>query len=90
MKVVKDFSKLCTMSQEGEVYSFTFFCELCDAGHTVKTVGTTNVSDARETAAKEAMRYFNRCHKCEKWVCDTHYNEDVMLCTDCAPREEGF
>lgn len=30
---------------------------------------------------------FNRCPKCTKWVCDNCWNEDVDLCTDCAPRE---
>lgn len=82
-----DFPQKCTISQEGELYCFTFFCELCGTGYTVKTIGAADVNTANTIAAKEAMRYFNRCHKCGKWVCDAHYNEDVMLCTDCAPRQ---
>jgi hypothetical protein len=43
---------------------------------------------AFERAKNEAQRHFHRCHGCHQWVCDSCYNEDEMLCTDCAPRQE--
>ena len=43
---------------------------------------------AFERAKNEAQQHFHRCHGCHSWVCDACYNEDDMLCTDCAPRQE--
>ncbi|MGI6358057.1 MAG: double zinc ribbon domain-containing protein [Bacillota bacterium] len=43
---------------------------------------------AFERAKAEAQQHFHRCHGCNRWVCDSCYNEDEMLCTDCAPRQE--
>ena len=43
---------------------------------------------AFERAKNEAQRHFHRCHSCHEWVCDACYNEDEMLCTNCAPRQE--
>jgi hypothetical protein len=43
---------------------------------------------AFENAKNEAQKHFHRCHGCNHWVCDTCYNEDEMLCTECAPRQE--
>lgn len=42
---------------------------------------------AFERAQNEAKGRFNRCPKCTKWMCDNCWNEEVDLCTDCAPRE---
>ena len=39
-------------------------------------------------AKNEAQQHFHRCHGCRKWVCDSCYNEDEGLCTECAPRQE--
>ena len=44
--------------------------------------------NAFEHAKNEAQKHFHRCHGCHKWVCDSCYNEDEMLCADCAPRQE--
>lgn len=43
---------------------------------------------AFERAKNEAKQHFSRCHSCRKWVCDSCYNEDEGLCTECAPRQE--
>ena len=43
---------------------------------------------AFEQGKNEAQKHFHRCHGCHQWVCDSCYNEDEMLCTDCAPRQE--
>ncbi len=44
--------------------------------------------NAFERAKNEAQQHFHRCHGCRKWVCDSCYNEDEGLCTECAPRQE--
>lgn len=43
---------------------------------------------AFEHAKNEAQCHFHRCHGCRQWVCDSCYNEDETLCTECAPRQE--
>lgn len=43
---------------------------------------------AFERAQSEARKHFSRCHGCRQWVCDSCYNEDETLCTECAPRQE--
>ena len=45
---------------------------------------------AFERAQNEAQRHFHRCHACNKYVCDSCFNEDEGLCTDCAPRQEIY
>jgi hypothetical protein len=42
---------------------------------------------AFELAQNEAKAHFHRCPRCTKWVCENDWNEQVGLCTDCAPRE---
>ena len=41
-------------------------------------------------AQNEAQEHFHRCHGCNRYVCDTCYNEDEGMCTDCAPRQEIY
>ena len=43
---------------------------------------------AFERAKNEAQKHFHRCHGCNIWICDACYNEDEMLCTSCAPRQD--
>ena len=45
---------------------------------------------AFEHAQNEAMQHFHRCHACNKYVCDSCFNEDEGLCTACAPRQEVY
>ena len=42
---------------------------------------------AFELAQNEAKGHFHRCPKCTQWVCENDWNEQVGLCTQCAPRE---
>jgi hypothetical protein len=42
---------------------------------------------AFELAQNEARGHFHRCPRCTQWVCDNDWNEQVGLCTGCAPRE---
>ncbi len=45
---------------------------------------------AFEKAQSEAILHFHRCHSCNSWVCDSCYNENEGLCTECAPRQEIY
>lgn len=38
-------------------------------------------------AQNEAQQHFHRCHGCRRWICDADYNEEEMMCTECAPLE---
>ena len=81
-----DFTPKSAMAEENGTFRFSFFCELCEGGCTTEPISAATVKDAFEYAQREARPFFNRCHHCHRWVCDSHYNEDVMMCTDCAPR----
>jgi hypothetical protein len=41
---------------------------------------------AFKTAINEAKGHFHRCENCRQWVCDSDFNEEEGLCTECAPR----
>jgi hypothetical protein len=82
-----DFTAKSTMAEENGRYRFTFLCALCGEGRSTQPIAADTAQEALEAARREARVYFNRCHRCGRWVCDDHYNEDVMLCTGCAPRE---
>ena len=82
-----DFSLKSAMAQEGDSFRFTFYCELCGGGHSSGKIAAPSAAEARRIAEQEARPLFNQCHWCGKWICDTHYNEDVMLCTTCAPKK---
>lgn len=41
-------------------------------------------------AQNEAQQHFHRCHSCNRYACDSCFNEDEGLCTDCAPRQEIY
>lgn len=82
-----DFTCKSAMVAQDGAFRFTFFCELCDCGYTTQPLAAAvTVKEAFEMAQREARPYFNRCQSCSRWVCDQHYNEDLMLCTACAPR----
>ena len=38
-------------------------------------------------AQNEARQHFIRCHGCNRWVCDSCFNADESMCTECAPRQ---
>lgn len=38
-------------------------------------------------AQNEAKQHFNRCNGCNRWACDTCFNMDESMCTECAPRQ---
>jgi hypothetical protein len=70
-------------------YSFIFFCDLCNKKYETEIINQTPFQDTLALAQKIAKQYFNKCHKCERWICDEHYNENLMLCTLCTQQLEG-
>lgn len=61
---------------------FLFYCDLC-----YHTVSISGFNKDIHNIQLEAMRHFNMCHACGKWVCDLHYNEEIMNCVECAPKK---
>ena len=75
---------------DGGGYRFMFYCDL--SGAHVCTTKEIYYGDMQEEALQaawqaEGRKYFNRCHKCGKWVIDAVYNADVLECVECAPFE---
>lgn len=72
--------------QSEDGYRFTFSCELCSHSYTTPVFPTRSLREALPLGERDARRHFNRCGRCHRWVCDEHYNENRMMCTECAPR----
>lgn len=64
----------------------TFFCNAGDKKYTIDIYDSQTVEQALKIAWNELKKNFNRCHQCKAWVCDEHYNEDVMKCILCQPK----
>lgn len=77
------------MIKEKGGYIFSYFCDLCGTAFTTKLIFAADTKEATQISMEEARQHFNRCHHCHIWVCDAHYNEDVMMCTICRPRTKG-
>lgn len=69
-------------------YRFTFYCDLCSFPVMSGTLINDSFDSALEQAQTYAKRYLNMCHKCGKWICDRHYNENEMQCIECCPVSE--
>ncbi|MGB4661351.1 MAG: hypothetical protein WBI07_19415 [Mobilitalea sp.] len=70
-------------------YSFIFYCDLCNKKYETIIINQNSLQDTIDLAQKTAKQYFNKCHKCGKWICDEHYDENLMLCTLCSLLIEG-
>lgn len=46
--------------------------------------------EAFDKAQQEIKSKFKKCPSCNKWVCDDCWNEDDLLCIECAPREASY
>ena len=88
MAAIPEFTAKYIMLSEDGYFRFKFFCGLCENAHTTGLISAASGYEAFKLAANEARKYFNRCRKCCKWVCDRHYNEDEMACDCCAPRSK--
>ncbi|MDD2955182.1 MAG: zinc-ribbon domain-containing protein [Oscillospiraceae bacterium] len=85
-KKTADFTAKCRVFRDGDVYQYTFFCDICENGYTTSPVQASGPGEAQALAEAEARLHFNWCRRCRRWVCDEHFNENQMMCTDCAPR----
>jgi hypothetical protein len=81
-----DFTARYTMIGEDGGFRFRFYCQLCEEGHLTGLISAGSFDEAFQIACSQAKRHFNGCHRCGKWVCDAHYNEDEMMCSNCAPQ----
>lgn len=67
-------------------FRFIFYCDAGDKKYSTEIYNSHSAEQAINTAWKESKKFFNRCHQCGAWVCDDHYNEDVMKCVLCQPK----
>jgi hypothetical protein len=65
-------------------FRFAFYCDLCETLYETEEIITDSFEDALQKGQDVARLYFNKCHKCGKWICDEHYNENVMECIECS------
>jgi len=70
-------------------FGFTFYCDLCEKPFSTDIIVTYSYTEAFQQAQVMAKLHFNKCHKCGKWVCDEHYNKNVMMCIECQPKGEA-
>ncbi|MGI6192168.1 MAG: hypothetical protein ACOYI3_01205 [Christensenellales bacterium] len=84
--MIREFTAKYIMESDEGFYRFKFFCSLCDYARTSGRIKASSAATAFKLAANEARKYFNRCCRCGKWVCDGHYNEDEMACDSCEPK----
>lgn len=69
----------------GNGFKFRFYCDMCNFYFETAEIQCTSYMEALNRGQNEAKQYFNKCHTCEKWVCDNHYNESEMNCIICSP-----
>ncbi len=85
----------------GEVYQFVFYCDICGKTWTSEPVRASRQTkgygvkepEAEHTAAYEranleAMRHFNRCNVCKRWVCDDCFRiqGERDCCSECVAK----
>jgi len=80
------FTPKYAMNEENGKYRFTFFCELSGESYTTPAIAADSIEKALELARNDARPHFNRCMRCQRWICDAAYNEDEMMCLSCAPK----
>lgn len=74
------------MVREDTGFRLTFFCEVCGDRYVTPPLVCDTPQDALHLGEQDARLHFNRCSGCQRWVCDEHFNENQMMCTDCMPR----
>ena len=78
------FKSKYTMKHTDGGYLFTFYCAYCDFCYTTGWISAGSAEDARALAENEARPMFNGCHCCGKWICNSHYDMQEMMCVICA------
>lgn len=94
--MLRPITKKMTHEEEGGELRFTFYCDVCRRMLQIEPVQLTHSglspadeiswAAAFERANLEAMRYFNRCPLCKRWVCDECVTilPDRDICAQCA------
>lgn len=80
------FTAKCRTVREGAGFRLTFYCGICGGGYTTAPLVCDSPKEALRLGEQDARLRFNRCSSCRRWVCDEHFNENQMMCTDCMPR----
>ena len=80
------FTARCRTVRDSDGFRLTFFCDICGSEYITPPIVCDTSKEARHLATKDARLHFNRCNCCYQWVCDEHFNENRMMCTDCIPR----
>lgn len=80
------FTAKCRTVHDGVGFRLTFFCEICGSGYTTPLFLCNTPQEALRLGEQDARLHFNRCLRCHRWVCDEHFNENRLMCTDCVPR----
>ncbi len=80
------FTAKCRTVREDAGFRLTFFCEVCGSGYVTPLLVCDTPKEALRLGEQDARLHFNRCGGCLRWVCDEHFNENQMMCTDCVPR----
>ncbi len=67
---------------------YRFYCEASGAAvFTSEPIRAGSPDEELKIAWAGGRQYFNRCHKCGKWVCNAMTNADTLTCVDCSPWE---
>ncbi len=85
-KKIPEFTAKCRTVRGNSCFYLTFFCEACGRGYSPPPLVCNTPNEALHLGEQDARLHFNRCRSCHRWVCDEHFNENGMMCTDCMPR----
>ena len=80
------FTAKCLTVREDASFRLTFFCEACGSEYITPHLVCDTPKEALRLGEQDARVHFNRCGSCRRWVCDEHFNENQMMCTNCMPR----
>ncbi|MGI6404013.1 MAG: hypothetical protein ACOX0K_07380 [Oscillospiraceae bacterium] len=80
------FTAKCQAVRDDTGFRLTFYCDVCGGGYTTPPLVCDTAREALRLGEQDARLHFNRCGSCHRWVCDEHFNENCMMCTDCVPR----
>jgi hypothetical protein len=92
--LLEPITRKVTDESVGNIYRFTFYCDLCgQARFSVEYTGIGDADDkkhdhnaAYERANIEALKHFNRCTICKRFVCDYCFRilPEGDMCKECS------
>jgi hypothetical protein len=94
--MLKPITKKITDKSGNGLYSFTFYCDICDypyysavyqsePGQVTADTRETEYIAAYERANRDAIKNYNRCPVCNKIVCDDCFRleDETDMCLFC-------